>query len=158
MSAPYAGRNAIFAGVSTLTFPADAFSVAYRPDLDFIIGRWLQPLPPPALQQTYEEMLAVARAHGNCRFWLLDLRRRPVAGPDLNEWFRDQFSPRTAAALGGPLVTAYLAGPHQRPTAESDRLELHFRQQMAVNAFPQLFENEAEAVEWLRAQQPAAKQ
>jgi hypothetical protein len=136
-------------------FTADAFSVEYRADLNLLIGRWLRALPPPELQGTYEVMLAAAHAQGNCRFWLLDLRRRPVAGLDLNEWFRDQFSPRTAAELGGPLVTAYLAGPHQRPTAESDALELHLRQRTAMNAFPQLFENEADAVHWLRVQQAA---
>ena len=38
-------------------------------------------------------MLAAAREPGNCRFWLLNLRRRPLAGPDLNEWFSEQFSP-----------------------------------------------------------------
>ncbi|RZK62079.1 MAG: hypothetical protein EOO59_03485 [Hymenobacter sp.] len=89
-------------------FPSNAFSLEYRADLGLVIGRWLMDLPPPALQGTYEAMLAAAQAHNNCRFWLLDLRRRPVAGPDLNEWFRDQFSPRLAAVLGGPLFTAYL--------------------------------------------------
>lgn len=134
-------------------FSATAFSLEYRADLGLIIGRWLLDLPPPALQGTYEAMLAAAQAHGNCRFWLLDLRRRPVAGPDLNAWFRDQFSPRIAAALNGPLFTAYLAGPHQRPATESDAMELYFRREAAVNAFPQLFENESEAVAWLRAGQ-----
>ncbi|MGI4737547.1 MAG: hypothetical protein ACRYG7_20460 [Janthinobacterium lividum] len=137
-------------------FPSNAFSLEYRADLGLIIGRWLKELPPPELQGTYEAMLAAAQAHGNCRFWLLDLRRRPVAGPDLNAWFRDQFSPRIAAALNGPLFTAYLAGPHQRPAAESDAMELYFHREAAVNAFPQLFENEAEAVEWLRAGQVRA--
>ena len=133
-------------------FPSNAFSLDYRPDLGLLIGRWLKDLPPPELQGTYEAMLAAAQANGNCRFWLLDLRR-PVAGSNLNEWFREQFSPRIAAALNGPLFTAYLAGPHQRPAAESSEMELYFRREAAVNAFPQLFENEAEAVEWLRAGQ-----
>ena len=137
-------------------FPSTAFSLEYRPDLALIIGRWLMDLPPPELQGTYEAMLAAAQAHGNCRFWLLDLRRRPVAGPDLNAWFHDQFSPRIAAALNGPLFTAYLAGPHQRPAAESDEMELYFRREAAVNAFPQLFENEAEAVAWLHTEQVRA--
>lgn len=96
-------------------------------------------------------MLAAAKAHGNCRLWLLDLRRRLVASPDLNAWFRDQFSPRLAAALGGPSFTAYLAGPHQRPATESDAMELYFRRETAVDALPQLFESEAEAMAWLRA-------
>lgn len=137
-------------------FPSNAFSLEYRADLGLLIGRWLMDLPPPELQGTYEAMLAAAQTHGNCRFWLLDLRRRPVAGPDLNEWFRDQFSPRIAAALNGPLFTAYLAGPHQRPAAESNAMELYFRRESAVNAFPQLFENEAEPMGWLRAEQMRA--
>ncbi|TDN35747.1 hypothetical protein E4631_24465 [Hymenobacter sp. UV11] len=133
-------------------FPAHAFSLEYRPDLGLLIGRWLQDVPPPALQGTYEAMLTAAQAHDNCRFWLLDLRRRPVAGPDLNEWFRDQFSPRIAAALDGPLFTTYLAGPHQRPPAESPAMELYLHREAALNAFPHLFEEEAEAVTWLRAE------
>ena len=71
------------------TFPINAFSLEYRPELGILIGCWKQALPPPELQGTYEAMLAVAKEHGNCRFWLLDLRRRPLAGPDLNQWFRD---------------------------------------------------------------------
>lgn len=137
-------------------FPSKAFALDYRADLGLIIGRWLKELPPPELQGTYEAMLAAAQTNGNCRFWLLDLRRRPVAGPDLNAWFRDQFSPRIAAALNGPLFTAYLAGPHQRPAAESDEMELYFRREAAVDAYPQLFENEAEAMAWLRAEQVRA--
>lgn len=79
-----------------------------------------------------------------------------MAGPDLNEWFRDQFSPRIAAVLDGPLFTAYLAGPHQRPATESDAMELYFRREAAVDAFPQLFESEGEAMAWLRAEQQRA--
>lgn len=134
-------------------FSSNAFSLEYRRDLGILIGRWLTNVPPPALQGTYEAMLAAAQAHGNCRFWLLDLRRRPVAGPDLNEWFRDQFSPRLPAALNGPLLTAYLAGPHQRPAAESHELELYLRREGAANAFPELFDNEREAMEWLAREQ-----
>lgn len=137
-------------------FPANAFSLEYRADLNIIIGRWLTDVPPPALQETYEAMLATAQAHGNCQFWLLDLRRRPVAGSDLNEWFRDQFSPLISATLNGPLFTAYLASPHQRPTTESYEIELYLLREASVNAFPELFENEAEAVEWLRDKQERA--
>ena len=137
-------------------FPTDAFSLEYRSDLGILIGRWLQALPPPELQGTYEAMLAAAKAHGNCRFWLLDLRRRPLAGPDLNEWFGNQFSPRLAATLGGPLFTAYLAGPHQRVAAESAEMELHLRQAAALDSYPLFFDNEAEAVTWLCDQQERA--
>ena len=94
-------------------------------------------------------MLAAARETGNCRFWLLDLRRRPLAGPDLNEWFREQFSPQVTAALGGPLFTAYLAGPHQRIAAESAEMELHLRHAATLDSYPLFYDDEAEAVKWL---------
>jgi hypothetical protein len=138
------------------SFSTDAFSVEYRPDLGILIGRWLQALPPPELQGTYQTMLAAARAHGNCRFWLLDLRRRPPAGPNLTEWFRDQFSPQVAAALDGPLFTAYLAGPHQRLAAESAEMELHLRQAAKLDSYPLFYDNEADAVTWLCDQQERA--
>ena len=101
-------------------------------------------------------MLMAAKTHDNCRFWLLDLRRRPIAGPDLNEWFRDQYSPRLAAALGGPLLTAYLAGPHQRVAAESTEMELHLHREAALDSYPLFFDDEAAAVTWLCDQQERA--
>jgi hypothetical protein len=138
------------------TFPINAFSLEYRPDLGILTGRWQQALLPPELQGTYEAMLAAAKEHGNYRFWLLDLRRRPLAGPDLNQWFRDQYSPQLAAALDGPLLTAYLAGPHQRAAAESDEMELHMLREAALDSYPLFFDNEAEAVTWLCDQQERA--
>ena len=138
------------------TFSNDAFSLEYRPDLGILIGRWLQALPPPELQGTYEAMLAAAKSHENCRFWLLDLRRRPLAGPDLNEWFRDQFSPQIASALGGPLFTAYLAAPHQRAAAESAEMELYLRHAATLDSYPLFYDDEAEAVNWLTDQQERA--
>ncbi|WP_310392712.1 hypothetical protein [Hymenobacter sp.] len=137
-------------------YSTGAFSLDYRADLGILIGRWLQALPPPALQGTYEAMLAAAKAHGNCRFWLLDLRRRPLAGPDLNDWFRTQFSPQVAATLDGPLFTAYLAGPHQRLAAESAEMELHLRRAASLDSYPLFYDNEADAVTWLCDQQERA--
>ena len=138
------------------TFSNNAFSLEYRADLDLLIGRWLQALPPPQLQGTYEAMLAAAKAYNNCRFWLLDLRRSLLAGPDLNEWFREQFSPQIASALSGPLFTAYLAGPHQRLAAGSAEMELHLRHAATLDLYPLLHDGEAEAVTWLTDQQERA--
>ena len=138
------------------TFSNNALSLEYRPDLGILIGRWWQALPSPELQGTYEAMLAAAKTYGNCRFWLLDLRRRPLAGPNLNEWFRDQFSPLVAAALGGPLFTTYLAGPHQRRAAESAEMELHLRHAATLDSYPLFYDDEAEALTWLAEQQERA--
>jgi hypothetical protein len=137
-------------------FPTDAFSLEYRSDLGILIGRWLQALPPPEVQGTYQAMLAAAKEHNNCRFWLLDLRRRPLDGPDLNEWFRDQFSPQVAATLGGPLFSAYLSGPHQRQAAESAEMSEYLRRSASIDSYPLFYDNEADAVTWLREQQERA--
>lgn len=138
------------------TFPTNAFSLDYRPDLGVLIGRWLQALPPPEVQGTYQAMLEAAKEHGNCRFWLLDLRRRPLDGPDLNEWFRDQFSPQVAAELGGSLFTAYLAGPHQQQAAESAEMEQRLRHAATLDSYPLFYNDEAEAMRWLHDQQERA--
>ena len=106
----------------------------------------LQALPPLQLQGTYEAILATAKAYNNCRFWLLDLRRRPLTGSDLNEWFREQFSPQIASALGSRLFTAYLAGPHQRLAAESAEMELYLCHAATLDPYPLFYDDEAEAV------------
>ena len=99
-------------------------------------------------------MLAAAREPGNCRSWLLNLRRRPL-GPNLNEWFSEQFSP-LAAMLGGPPFPAYLVGPHQRLAAESTEIELYLRHAAALDSYPQFYDNETDAVTWLCDQQERA--
>ena len=109
----------------------------YRADLGLLISRWLQALPPLQLQGTHEAMLAAAKACNNCR---------PLAGSDLNEWFREQFSPQIAPALGCPLFTAYLAGPHQRLAAGSAEMELHLCHAATLDPYPLFYDDEAEAV------------
>lgn len=121
-----------------------------------LVGRWLLALPPPELQQTYEAMLAAAKDSGNCRFWLLDLRRRPLAGQALNAWFAEQFTPKLAATLGGPLFSAYLAGPQQHPATGSDEMELYLRHAATLDSYPLFFDEEAAAMTWLREQQERA--
>jgi len=130
-------------------FPAGAFSLDYRPDLGILIGRWLHDLPPPELQATYEVMLAEARARANCRYWLLDLRRRPVKEVDLNVWISEQFTPVIAADMGGALFTACLVGPEQRAIVEGTRMSNYLRQAADLESYPCFFDDEAAAVTWL---------
>ena len=80
----------------------------------------------------------------------------PLAGPDLNEWFRDRFPPQIASALGGPLFTACLAGPHQRVAAESPEMELHLRHVATLDSYPLFYDDKAEAVTWLTDKQERA--
>ncbi|GAA4348735.1 hypothetical protein GCM10023185_04920 [Hymenobacter saemangeumensis] len=130
-------------------FPAGAFSLDHRPDLGILIGRWLRNLPPPELQATYRVMLEEARAHSSCRYWLLDLRRRPVTEVDLNVWISEQFTPVIATDMGGALFTAFLVGPDQQAAIESEHMSNYLRQLADLELYPNFFDNEADAVTWL---------
>ena len=106
-------------------------------------------MPPPELQETYEVMLKEARSNDCCRYWLLDLRRRPVTEIDLNVWMSEQFTPVIASDMGGALFTAFLVGPDQRHAVESEDMGTYLRQQANLEVYPSFFDNEAEAVAWL---------
>jgi alkanesulfonate monooxygenase SsuD/methylene tetrahydromethanopterin reductase-like flavin-dependent oxidoreductase (luciferase family) len=66
-------------------------------------------------------MLVAAKEHGNRRF-CRTCAARPLAGPDLNEWFQSSSRPRYLRRLAGRFFTAYLAA-HQRLEAESAEMD-----------------------------------
>ena len=53
----------------------DYLEISYRADLDLLIARWLIPIELPKMRQGHQLLLEAARA-GNCRRWLLNVRRR----------------------------------------------------------------------------------
>ena len=53
----------------------DYLEISCQADLDLLIARWLIPIELPRMQQGHQLLLEAARA-GNCRRWLLDVRRR----------------------------------------------------------------------------------
>ncbi|RZK33598.1 MAG: hypothetical protein EOO57_12865, partial [Hymenobacter sp.] len=63
------------------------FTLAYLPDQHILIGRWLRPVLLHELQAHYQELLGAALAHGSCRYWLLDVRRRRINDADAVRWF-----------------------------------------------------------------------
>ena len=67
-------RGLIFLLVSPLLVE-DYLEISYRADLDLIIARWLIPIELPKMRQGDQLLLEAARA-GNCRRWLLNVRRR----------------------------------------------------------------------------------
>ena len=84
--------------------------LAYRPDLDVLVGRWGYQPAPHELPAVYQEVRELAVAH-RCRFWLQDIRRRTLNDPDTTRWLLRNFFPEVARHLGGRLYVAYLVGP-----------------------------------------------
>jgi hypothetical protein len=137
--------------IPVIRYP-DGFTLAYLPDEHLLIGRWLRPATLPELQAHYAEMLQAAQAHGHCRHWLLDVRRRTINDPDAVHWFGEEFGPKLPAVLGQPVVIAYFARVGQDVATTDPALWENIRQGTFQGANYHYFDLESEALAWLRQQ------
>jgi hypothetical protein len=131
----------------------DGFTLAYLPDEHLLIGRWLRPVSFTELQAHYEDLLQAALAHGHCRHWLLDVRRRSINDAAAKQWFGNEFGPRLPATLGQPVVIAYFAMVGQEVAAADPMLNENIRKGSQQGASYHYFDQEGAAMAWL-AQQP----
>lgn len=123
--------------------------VTYRPDLDVLVTRWLRQITLEEMCQGYLHLLEVAAVH-QCRFWLLDARRRYNTHKEGARWMVATFLPLLSPRLGGRTYLAYLLAPAILRDVEADA------------AFPPLsffdgkpfaadrFVDEREAIGWLQ--------
>jgi hypothetical protein len=118
-----------------------------------LIGRWLRPAILSELQAHYHELLEAALAHGNCRHWLLDVRRRRINDTEAVRWFGEDFGPRLPQSLGQPVVVAYFAMVDQDVATSDPALWENIRQGSSQGATYCYFDQESTAMNWL-AQQP----
>jgi hypothetical protein len=134
-------------------YPDSAFEVTYRADLDVVVGRWFQPLTDAQLKHTYQAILAAAQANGNCRYALLDIRRRDVASDGLTKWLVTEFNAKLPDRLGGPVMTAYLATPAHlaRVIVGNTATAIDAVRQQGIHV--RFFADESAALRWLRAAQ-----
>ena len=129
--------------------------LAYRSDLEILIGRWGYQPPPTALPAEYERLTAAALAHGAHR-WLQDIRRRTLNDPATTQWLLTDYFPDMARQLGARLRVAYLVSPtlYQHILAEPGfaPAEAYVGRPFAL-AF---FGEEGPAVDWLRRAETGA--
>jgi hypothetical protein len=138
---------------SSITFSPDSFTLSYLPDQGLLIGRWLRPVSLEALQMHYAALLETAQAHGNCRHWLLDVRRRQINEPAVVQWFGQEFSPKLPTLLGRPVVIAYFSMVNQDFASDDPNLWENIRQGALQGSQYCYFNQESAALAWL-AQQP----
>ena len=134
--------------------PVSTYSLTYRPDLDILFLRWLQPDTLAEAQASYTAALALARAHG-CGNWLLDARR---CGPlDLFEtaWLTRTFFPAAVEQLAPrPLRLAVFSSLQRWEQMQHDAAVAPAVQAAIAATQPYeaaVFLNETEAVAWLQA-------
>ena len=126
----------------------DFLEISYRADLDLLLGRWLRPIAVAEMQQGYELLLDAAVA-GQCRQWLLDVRRRLNTHQLGAPWMVGTFLPRLADRLGGPTRLAYLMAPAFLRDAAADAAfppPAYFAGKPFVG---ERFIDENAAIEWL---------
>jgi hypothetical protein len=123
-------------------------SLTHRPDLGVLVARWLRQPLPEELHQGYWQMLDVALAQ-QCRYWLVDARRRANANQQNTRWMMETFFPVVGAKLGHSVYLAFLFAPSHLAEIEADSSvpPLTYFDDRPYHV--QRFTDEHHAMEWL---------
>lgn len=134
----------------------EVLEISYHRDYHLLIGRFLRPLTEEENRQCYLDLLAAAHARGNCRYWLLDIRRRGRSGPVVLQWLQRDFYQQLQHELGLPVRIVYFLAPGLREEFLTDGTvpEPHTYAPGAPFSINQCI-TEREAVQWLLAEQAA---
>lgn len=101
-------------------------------------------------------LLHTAGEHGSCRFFLLDVRRRAIAGPAPQQLAPQVFYPQFAAALNDPVFGVYVVTTKQHLVVTHASTNTHPQAAIDNDGYPDYFETEAAAQHWLLDQQERA--
>ncbi len=132
---------------------ADFLVLAYRPDLDVLVARWLRPITLDELEQGYWALLAEAERH-RCRRWLIDVRRRRNTHQLGARWMVSTLLPELGPRLGGRTRLAYFLMPAFMRDPEADAAfppPQYFEDKPFVG---ERFVDEQGALTWLQAEEP----
>ncbi|RZK62725.1 MAG: hypothetical protein EOO59_01770 [Hymenobacter sp.] len=138
---------------------ADIFSLDYLAAEHLLMGRWLRDTDDDDLYPSYERLLAAAKAHRNCRYWLLDMRLRSWHTATFTKWFAELLANQAVREVGAPIFVAYVAAETHRAAIESVATQAMLRQVAQAEFYPYFFNSETAARDWLRYYQahPAQK-
>ena len=118
-----------------------------------MVVRWHTMLSMEAVQADYARTLDAAQEHGTSD-WLLDVRRREVAAPELSAWINSTFYPEAVARFAPVrLRLAVLSSPALTAAYSSDpghKKEVAFALDPGRPFDIALFEDEGKAMQWLR--------
>lgn len=129
--------------------PADSFSLHYDAEAHLLVGHWLHDSETEDLYPDYYRLLAAAKAHDDCRYWLLDMHCRHWHTTAFALWFSELLAHQVVREVGAPVFVAYVADEVHRADIESVATEAMLRQVAQVEFYPFFFSDEAAAREWL---------
>ena len=129
----------------------DYLDLSYRPDLGIVTARWKRPVVSPELRTGYESILRYAASCTDCRYWLIDSRRRVEVDTRDVRWLTTTFYPTLRDHLKGHVFLAFLAAPYQLGHVQDDTLPTLPHTHGNYCSLNQ-FSDEGDAVHWLVAQ------
>lgn len=134
--------------------PAEfTFTVSYNTATQHVQARWRGNVPDADLYAHYAELMATAEAHGNCRFWLLDMDGRNWPTFAFRHWFGTEFAPLIHAALHQPVFMAYVVSDSQNVQINTPSIQTIQYHCVTHDVYPLFFTSEAAACDWLLQQQ-----
>ena len=128
---------------------AEIFSIDYVAAEHLLVGRWLHDTNDDGLYPSYERLLAEAKTHSNCRYWLLDMRLRSWHTTTFTQWFAELLANKAVREVGAPIFVAYVAAETHRTDIESVATQAMLRQAAQVEFYPYFFNSETAARDWL---------
>ena len=134
----------------------DYLTITYRGDLGMLVARWLRPVSSAETREGYHFILKAGR-HFSCPYWLLDSRRRLPADAETTDWGLFEFFPQISPQMGQRVYLSQLLSPSYQQVTQSLPV---FQQLESTPQTYQMrrFNDEAQAVAWLRASQQHALQ
>lgn len=93
-------------------FDSNYLTITYTPEPQQLTGRWLRSVMPFELHRGYHALLDCA-VERNCRYWLVDIRRRSSVDALDVYWMLEEFYPQLYPRLGRTTYIAFLMAPNQ---------------------------------------------
>jgi hypothetical protein len=123
--------------------------IDYRKDLGILFFRFISPVSSRQLQEAYLAALEAGRQH-QTHCWLVDLRRRGIAGSQDEAWLLNDFFPMVESHIPGQHYFAYLVTPNFLPyVREHLNLNLELTRDSRPRTHLKISDSEQQAVEWL---------
>jgi hypothetical protein len=133
----------------------DAYTIQHCPDRQVLALRWLRPQNLYETQESYQQLLALAQAHG-CARWLLDGRRDGPLDVYTIHWLANHFFREAVRALAPQrLCMAVVSSSARLQQLQTDATVAPAVQRALAAGQPYttaVFLSEAEALAWLGPQ------
>lgn len=134
------------------SFSSNYLTIHYSTEQNLLVARWQRSVMPFEMHRGYGALLDEAAAQ-DCRFWLVDTRRRTSVDAADVHWMLDEFYPKLHPRLGRTTFLAFLMAPNQLAGILADPSVPALNVLDGRPYVIQRFTEEANALTWLQQMQ-----